>query len=187
MKNNMGYTIALVVAYALTIPLANWMIGNVGACMENGPCLLPVGFGYMAPSGVAVIGLALVLRDAVQYYGGIATALVAIAIGAVLSFFFAPPALVIASVVAYVLAELADLAVYTPLKEKRLALAVLASGVVGALIDSAIFLWLAFGSLAFIEGQWIGKIWASLLGFAIIAGYRYFKTKDAELERFGVE
>ena len=58
--------------------------------------------------------------------------------------------------------ELADLGVYTPLRRKRLILAVLASGVVGAVIDSAAFLWLAFGSLAYLPGQVAGKAWATL-------------------------
>jgi hypothetical protein len=53
--------------FALCIPAANWLIGNVGTkCVPNGPCLMPVGFGVMAPSGVIMIGLALVLRDLMQ-------------------------------------------------------------------------------------------------------------------------
>jgi uncharacterized PurR-regulated membrane protein YhhQ (DUF165 family) len=68
-----------------------------------------------------------------------------------------------------VLAELADLAVYAPLRQRRLGLAVLASGAVGAAIDSAVFLWLAFGSLNFIGGQILGKVWMSLLAFAVLA------------------
>jgi hypothetical protein len=60
---NKGYIAAT--GYALTIPAANWMIGNVGTfCVPDGPCLIPLGFGLMAPSGVLMIGLALVLRDA---------------------------------------------------------------------------------------------------------------------------
>ena len=32
------------------IPLANWMIGHVGTvCVPNGPCLVPVAPGLMAP------------------------------------------------------------------------------------------------------------------------------------------
>ena len=53
--------------FVATIPAANWLIGNLGTtCVPNGPCLIPVGFGLMAPSGVLMIGLALVLRDLVQ-------------------------------------------------------------------------------------------------------------------------
>ena len=60
-----GYIYLL--GFALSIPLANWMIGNVGAvCPPDSPCLIPVAPGVMAPSGVLMIGLALVLRDLVQ-------------------------------------------------------------------------------------------------------------------------
>ncbi len=156
-------------AYAATIPAANWLIGNVGQCIPDGPCLIPVGFGLMAPSGVLLIGAALVLRDAVHRLLGWQWAVAAIVIGAGLSFQFSPPALVIASVVAFALSELADLAVYAPLQRKRLALAVAASGVVGAAVDSAVFLWLAFGSLEFIAGQIVGKLWATAIAAIALA------------------
>lgn len=163
----------LITAFAATIPAANWLIGHWGTeCIPNGPCLLPVGFGLSAPSGVLMIGAALVLRDLVQKAGGIRAALLAIGIGAVLSWFVAPPALVLASVAAFILAELADLAVYTPLKERQFALAVLLSGIAGSIIDSVIFLWLAFGSLNFITGQVLGKFWMSLAAYAAIVGFR---------------
>ena len=160
---------ALILAFAATIPAANWLIGNVGTeCIPNGPCLVPVGFGLHAPSGVLMIGLALVLRDAVHEVGGIKAALAAIAIGAVLSWFVAPPALVVASVAAFTLAELADLSVYAPLRERRLWLAVALSGLVGAAIDSAVFLWLAFGSLDFLAGQVVAKLQVTLLAVAVL-------------------
>jgi uncharacterized PurR-regulated membrane protein YhhQ (DUF165 family) len=160
---------ALVAAFAATIPAANWLITNVGTtCVPDGPCLLPVGFGLHAPSGVLVVGAALVLRDAVHEAGGVRAALLAIVIGSALSWFVAPPALVIASVAAFALAELADLFVYAPLRKRRLGLAVLASGLVGAAVDSAVFLWLAFGSLQFIEGQILGKFWMSLVAAIVL-------------------
>lgn len=165
-------SILAITAYAATIPLANWMIGNVGTCVPNGPCLIPVGFGLMAPSGVLIVGLALVLRDMVQEMSGVKGALIAIAIGGLLSWLFASPYLVMASVVAFLLSELADLAVYTPLRKNRLYLAVLLSGIVGATIDSAAFLMIAFGSLDFIAGQIIGKLWMSIAGVALIFAYR---------------
>lgn len=156
-------------AYLATIPAANWLIGNAGTvCISNGPCLIPVGFGLSAPSGVLMIGAALVLRDAVQQFLGIRWAFVAIACGVVLSALVAPPALVIASAMAFAIAELLDLAVYTPLRKRNLSLAVLASGIVGAAADSAIFLWLAFGSLDFIAGQLVGKLWMTLTAAAIL-------------------
>lgn len=169
-------TIALTAGFAATIPLANFLIGNVGTvCVPNGPCLLPVGFGLTAPSGVLVVGASLVLRDMVHETGGAKAALIAIGIGGILSAFFAAPALLIASVLAFMLAELADLAVYAPLRERRLWLAVLLSGIAGAIVDSAVFLWIAFGSLEFIEGQILGKIWMTLLavpGIWVMRGKR---------------
>ena len=157
-------------AFAACIPAANWLIGNVGTyCVPDGPCLVPVGFGLMAPSGVLVIGLALVLRDAVQAQLGTAWAVAAIIAGAVLSGLVAPPALVVASATAFLLSELADLAVYTPLRRRGLAWAVLLSGIAGAFVDSALFLWLAFGSLDFMAGQIVGKLYASIAVAAFFA------------------
>lgn len=162
-------TIALIAAFAATVPLANWLIGNVGTeCIPNGPCLIPVGFGLSAPSGVLVVGAALVLRDMVQELGGRRTALAAIALGAAFAWMVAPPALVIASVTAFLLSELADMAVYTPLRRSNLIAAVLLSGLVGAAVDSAAFLWLAFGSLELLTGQIVGKLWLSLVAVAIL-------------------
>jgi uncharacterized PurR-regulated membrane protein YhhQ (DUF165 family) len=85
-----------------------------------------------------------------------------------LSFWFAPPSLVIASGVAFLLSELADFGVYTPLQQRRLLLAVVASSVVGLFIDSAVFLLLAFGSLEYLPGQVIGKMWALVVAYPLV-------------------
>ena len=122
-------------AFIACIPAANWMIGNAGTVCAppHGPCLVPVwpwgpkGMPLMAPSGVLLIGLALVLRDMVQRRLGRAAALTAIVAGALLSGAVAPPPLVYASAAAFLLSELADFAVYTPLQSRGLVLAVLAS------------------------------------------------------------
>jgi len=162
-----GY--AFFAAFAATVPLANWLIGNVGTfCVPDGPCVIPVGFGLTAPSGVLAVGAALVLRDLVQRRLGVTWAVTAIMVGAALSATFAPKALVIASTAAFLLSELADLSVYTPLQRRRLMLAVLASGVVGLVVDSIIFLWLAFGSLDFLPGQIVGKSWAVFAALPLI-------------------
>lgn len=43
-------------AFIATIPAANWLIGNAGTvCAPNGPCLIPVAPGIMAPSGVLMM------------------------------------------------------------------------------------------------------------------------------------
>ena len=159
----------LFIAFLATIPAANWLIGNVGTfCVSNGPCLIPVGFGLMAPSGVLMIGAALVLRDAVQQVLGMRWAIAAIVCGVVLSALVAPPALVMASAVAFALSETMDLFVYTPLRNKNLPLAVLASASVGAVVDSAAFLLIAFGSLEFIEGQIVGKVWMAIAATVVL-------------------
>jgi uncharacterized PurR-regulated membrane protein YhhQ (DUF165 family) len=73
---------------------------------------------------------------------------------------------------AFLLSEMADFAVYTPLRAKSWLAAVLASNVVGLAIDSALFLYLAFGSLDFLIGQIVGKGWMTLLAVVLIACYR---------------
>lgn len=170
------------VAFAATVPLANWLIGNVGTvCVPNGPCLIPVGLGLTAPSGVLAVGLALVLRDLVQRRLGLGWSVLAIVIGAVLSATFAAPSLVVASTTAFLLSELADLFVYTPLQRRRLTLAVMASGAVGLVVDSIAFLWLAFGSLDFLAGQVLGKTWMLLVTLPVIA---LIRRRD---ERLGLQ
>lgn len=156
-------------AFMACVPTANWMIGNVGTtCVPDGPCLIPVAPGLMAPSGVLMIGLALVLRDLVQRSLGVRWAFGAIIVGAALSGFVAPAALVIASATAFLLSEFADLAVYTPLQRRGLVRAVFASSIVGLVIDSAVFLYLAFGSFDYIAGQIIGKAWMVVLAIPVI-------------------
>lgn len=150
--------------FGLTIPAANWLIGHVGTvCIPEGPCLIPIGFGLMAPSGVMMIGLALVLRDAVHSTLGWRWAALAVVVGAILSGLVAPPSLALASGCAFLFSELADQFVYAPLRLKHLPLAVIASGAVGAIVDSAMFLWLAFGSLDHLAGQVVGKAYAVAL------------------------
>ncbi len=168
--------------FALTIPAANWLIGRVGTVciVPRGPCLVPVAPGLMAPSGVMMVGAALVLRDLVQRRLGAGVSALAILFGTGISALLAPPALIIASGVAFLLSEFADLAVYTPLARRRLVAAVVASSVVGLIVDSIVFLWLAFGSLEFLAGQVVGKGWMVLLSVPFVA---WLRRRD---ERLGI-
>ena len=179
-QNLEGYI--FLVLFCLTIPAANWLIGHVGiVCVPNGPCLVPVAPGIMAPSGVLMIGLALVLRDLVQRRLGVEFGIGAIIVGAAISAGLAPPTLVVASAAAFLLSEFADFAVYTPLARRRLVVAVIASSVVGLVVDSIGFLWLAFGSLEFLVGQIIGKLWMVLLAIPFVM---YMRRRD---ERIGLK
>jgi uncharacterized PurR-regulated membrane protein YhhQ (DUF165 family) len=174
--------------FTACIPAANWLIQNVGTfCVPNGPCLIPVlpAIGgmdaLMAPSGVIVVGLAFVFRDLVQRRLGVGWSAAAVVVGAALSWFLAPPELAIASGVAFLLAEMADLLVYTPLQRRRLVLAVALSSVVGLIVDSMVFLQLAFGSLDYLWGQVVGKSWMVLAALPFII---WLRARD---QRLGME
>jgi len=75
---------------------------------------------------------------------------------------------VVASASAFLLSELADLAVYTPLARRRMVTAVILSSMAGLVVDSIVFLWLAFGSLDFLAGQVVGKAWMVLLSIPFV-------------------
>ena len=159
--------IVALIGYIATIFAANWAIVTFG--------LVPVGFGLLAPAGVYFAGLAFTLRDATQEYLGKRFAVLAVVAGASLSALVSPQ-FALASGAAFLLSELADFAVYTPLRARSWLAAVLASNVVGLVIDSALFLWLAFGSLDFLIGQVVGKAWITLLAVALISAYRFTRA-----------
>ena len=79
------------------------------------------------------------------------------------------------------MSEFADFAIYTPLARRRLVLAVVASSLAGLVVDSIVFRWLAFGSLDFLLGQIIGKLWMVLLAIPFVA---YLRRRD---ERLGLK
>jgi uncharacterized PurR-regulated membrane protein YhhQ (DUF165 family) len=167
MSNKIGF--AALAGFVLSIPAANWLINNIGTvCIPDGPCLIPIAPGFMSPSGVLVIGLALVLRDIVHEKLGWKYALTGILVGGVLSGLVAPAAFIVASIVAFTASELADMAVYAPLRKNRLWLAVLLSGIVGATVDSMLFLGIAFQSFDYVVGNTIGKVWMTLLAMPVL-------------------
>jgi uncharacterized PurR-regulated membrane protein YhhQ (DUF165 family) len=151
------------IAYILTIVAANVAIALFG--------LVPVGFGLLAPAGVYFAGLALSLRDATQETLGRRWAVAAILVGAAVSALLSPT-LALASGLAFLVSEAADMGVYTPLRRRSWALAIAASNTVGLLIDSALFLWLAFGSLEFLAGQVAAKSYVMALSVALVALWR---------------
>jgi uncharacterized PurR-regulated membrane protein YhhQ (DUF165 family) len=150
---------AAAIAYILTIFGANLLIRTVG--------FIPVGFGLLSPAGVLCVGLSFTLRDFVQEELGKGWAIGCILIGAALSALLSPQ-LALASGAAFLLSELADLAVYTPLRRRHWLGAVALSNTVGLALDSALFLWLAFGSLDFLAGQVVGKGYMTILTVAVL-------------------
>lgn len=152
-----------VAVYVGTIFAANWAIERFGP--------VPVGFGLLAPAGVYFAGFAFTARDIVQAQLGRWFVVGAILLGAALSAFVSP-AFAVASGTAFLVSEFADFAVYTPLRERNWALAVGLSNTVGLVIDSALFLWLAFRSFDFLPGQVVGKGWVTLAGFLLLLPLR---------------
>ena len=151
------------VAMVLTVFGANWAIGRFG--------LVSVGLGLMAPAGVYFIGLTFTCRDIVQNTIGRAWSLLAILVAAGLSAYLSPH-IATASAMAALLGELSDFAVYTPLLKRGWLKALIPANIVGLAVDSAVFLWLAFGSLSFIEGQIVGKAWMTVLAVIILLPVR---------------
>ncbi|MCC2280250.1 VUT family protein [Streptomyces sp. ET3-23] len=162
---------ATLAAYVATIPAANLAVTHFGA--------VPVGFGYAAPAGVYMVGLALVLRDLARESAGRGAVLAAIAVGTVLSYFLADPALAVASAVAFAVAETMDFVVYEPLRKRGLLVAMLTSNAVGLLADSLLFLKMAFGSFEYLPGQILGKAWMTLAAIAVLALLRRRKQSIA--------
>jgi len=145
--------LAAAAAFVATVFAANWAINRFG--------IVSVGFGLHAPAAVYFAGLAFTLRDLVQRTLGKTAVVAAIVVGAVCSAFVSP-SLAFASGCAFLVSELCDFAVYTPLARRRPIAAVAASNTVGAFVDSLIFLSLAFHSLALFWGQVVGKSWVTL-------------------------
>jgi uncharacterized PurR-regulated membrane protein YhhQ (DUF165 family) len=112
--------------------------------------------------------MALVLRDLVQRSLGLWWALAAIIAGTIISFSVAPKGLVVASGVAFLISEVVDLLIYTPLQRRGLVFAAVASSVAGAVIDSVTFLLMAFGDLQFLLGQVVGKCLAIAVAIPLL-------------------
>lgn len=139
------------VSFIVAAVAANWLTSTYG--------LVPVGLGLMTTAGTFAAGLVLLLRDVVQDVGGRWWVLGCIAVGAALSAALAGPRLALASGVAFAVSELADAAVYTPLRRKGWGRAAFASGVVGSAVDSVLFLTLAgFPLWQALPGQMLVKV-----------------------------
>ncbi len=164
--------IVAAVLFVGTVWFANWLLARYG--------VVPIGFGLSAPAGVFAVGLAFTLRDIVHRTLGRAAVIACIALGCLLAYLIEANttipgghlAIAASSAVAFLFSETADLAVFEPLAEKSFVAAVAASNTVGAVVDSALFLWLAFGSLALIEGQVVGKLWMTAAALPVVFALR---------------
>jgi uncharacterized PurR-regulated membrane protein YhhQ (DUF165 family) len=133
--------------------------------------LVPAGFGLLVTAGTYAAGLSLALRDLLHREGGPRWVLAAVAAGVVLSAVFGSGRIALASAVAFGFGELADTAVYLPLRRRGWRRAVAGSNAVGAVVDTVLFLTIAGlpVTAATVGGQVLVKaLWVTAL--ALIAG-----------------
>jgi uncharacterized PurR-regulated membrane protein YhhQ (DUF165 family) len=160
----------LAAVYCGLVVLANWLASRY---------VISVGFGRVAPAGVLCIGGVLILRDWLQQLRGLWWTMPLVYVAGLASWGIGDAAgwtplqkIAVASVVAFTVSETVEAAVFTPLRNRNLALGVAVSGTVGNAIDSWLFLQLAFGSQQFFVGQFIGKGEMILLGTLLTLGRR---------------
>lgn len=162
MKGNAMIKVFWIALYVLSIVMANLLTTTFG--------LIPIGFGLMVTAGTFAAGFALIARDAVQVRSSKSVVLIAIVLGAGISAVTSNPAIAIASGTAFLVSEFVDFAVFTPLRGKNLAGAVVASSVVSAPVDTVLFLQLAnFGvTWQAVLGQFIVKTALALIAAIVI-------------------
>jgi uncharacterized PurR-regulated membrane protein YhhQ (DUF165 family) len=131
--------------YVTLIVLANWAIAHFG--------FVPSWPGLVCPAGTYFAGAVYLARDMIQITFGRRWVLAAIALGVVPSFEISP-SFATASAVAFGLGELADWTVFTRLIERgKIIIAFALANTVGLLVDTVVFLQLAFGSIAHGKAQ----------------------------------
>jgi queuosine precursor transporter len=163
----MSMTTRLVsIAFLACILAANYVTSTLG--------MVPVGFGLVATAGTYLAGATFILRDYLQDRAGKAWTLLVIGAGAILSVAVSVPQIALASAAAFALSELADLLVYTPLRKRGYIRAAIASNVVGAFVDTVVFLSIAgFPVLAALPGQMVGKVLVTAL---VVAGVVFARS-----------
>lgn len=165
---NRAVGVAAAVGLLACIIAANFVTTRYG--------VVPVGFGLMATAGTYFAGVTFVLRDSLQDAVGKAWTLGMIAAGAALSFLLADPFIALASAVAFLLAEVSDLAVYTPLRKRGYIRAAVASNVVGSFVDTIAFLTIAgFPIQAALAGQMVGKLVVTAAAVVLVVFFRAWR------------
>ncbi len=140
-----------VAGYIGTIVLANWMTTTFGLVG------LPL-TGLAVTAGTFAAGASLLLRDSVQVTAGKWVVLAAIIVGCLVSYLVSDPFIALASAIAFLASEVVDWGVFTPLRKRSIAAAVLVSSIVSAPVDTVLFL--------HISG--FGVTWQAVLGQFIV-------------------
>lgn len=167
-------TIGAIAAVALLgcILAANYVTSSLG--------MVPVGFGLVATAGTYFAGVCFILRDTLQDSIGKRWTVAVILAGALLSFLVSDPFIALASATAFAISEIADLAVYTPLRKHGYIRAAVASNIAGALLDTIVFLAIAgFPVMAALPGQMVGKLVVTTAAVALVLVARGAKAATA--------
>lgn len=168
MSDKLNTTVLRVVyatVYVGSIVAANWLTSRYH--------LVPIGFGLVVTAGTFAAGVALLARNLGQDVLGRLLILALMAVGVALSWWLSTPALATASAVAFAMSELADMTVYTSLRRRGRSPALLAAALLGALLDTLLFLHIAGFPLtaASVTGQLLVKVGVSGL-VALTLGVR---------------
>lgn len=142
--------------------------GIVGANVLSTWWLIDVP-AVVVPAGALLAGVTLTVRDIVHDTLGAPLAILVVLAGTGLAWLVGSPRIATASAVAFAASELIDAATYSALRTRSRPLAVGASNVAGLVVDSAVFVPLAFGTTAMLAGQLIGKTVATIASLGVLA------------------
>ena len=170
------FALPLAAAYIATVVLANVLTEHYG--------LISIGFGLTCTAGTFAAGATLLARNLTQDITGRLIVLGLMLVGCVLSWWLATPTLAVASAVAFACSETADMAVYSPLRKRGWSRAVLAASVVGAVVDTLIFLHLAGFPVTTdsVTGQLVVKVgisWATVALVGLAKGGRHLVLRES--------
>lgn len=155
------------VLYVLCVVLANVLAAR---------WIIPIGFGLMVPAGVFMIAPIFTLRDYIHKKYGYKTSVVLIFAASIISYLLSIvmgstllSMITIASVISFLISELIDTFIYHKLDKDAWLSKVMKSNLVSALIDSVLFISIAFGFiLPLILGQYIVKVVVSYITGLVI-------------------
>ena len=150
-------------AFTALVVLANWLASRYVVHVPFTP--------YLAPAGVFCIGGVLVLRDWMQQLAGLWRTMPLVYAAGLLSWLIGDVTgwtslqkVAVASVTAFTISETVEALVFTPVRRRSLTFGVALSATVGNVVDSYVFLTIAFSSTAFFWGQFWGKSEAIAVG-----------------------
>lgn len=152
---NRHYAATSAASFVGLVVASNWLTAEYGL------------IAGLVTAGTVTAGLVLAARDAVREAAGIWASLACVGAGVAVSAVMAGPVLALASGVAFALSEVADAAVYEPLRQRGKVQALAWSNAVGSVVDSVAFLAIAgFPLWPAIAGQ-VGVKWAVAVGLPL--------------------